>query len=131
MMDARCFCATLLAPSVWRPKGGPVSSTGGDEQARIATLREFWPFYMKEHSNARNRHLHFIGTTLAVLIVASAIALRRPMLLIAAPLAGYGFAWVGHFIVERNRPATFKYPLWSLVCDFRLWLLMLSGKAWR
>ena len=100
-------------------------------EARIATLAEFWPFYMNEHSNARNRQLHFAGTTLAVALLLGAIFLRKPRLLLVAPLAGYGFAWVGHFIVERNRPATFKYPLWSLLCYFRLWLLMLSGKAWR
>jgi hypothetical protein len=101
------------------------------EDTRIATLAEFWPFYMREHSNARNRHLHFAGTTLALSLVVAAVILRRPIVALGAPLAGYGFAWYGHFIVERNRPATFKYPLWSLMCDFRLWALMLSGKAWR
>lgn len=115
-------------PPQSNPEGNAVA--GKPDDARIATLAEFWPFYMREHSNPRNRHLHFAGTTLALSLVIAAIAMRRPMLALGAPLAGYGFAWVGHFIVERNRPATFKYPLWSLICDFRLWLVMLSGKAW-
>ncbi len=106
------------------------SGQGGAPEERIATLAEFWPFYMSEHRNARNRQLHFAGTTLAVALLLGAIFLRRPQLALAAPLAGYGFAWFGHFVVERNRPATFQYPLWSLICDFRLWLLMLQGKAW-
>lgn len=104
--------------------------TPATSEARIQTYAEFWPFYMREHSSAANRRMHFVGTTLAFACLATAIVTRRWGLLAAAPLCGYGFAWVGHFFVEKNRPATFKYPLWSLISDFRLWGLMLRGKAW-
>ncbi len=107
------------------------NSAPDDGTARIQSLREFWPFYMGEHRNAVNRRLHFVGTTLALLALVAAVGLRRPQLALVAPLLGYGFAWFGHFVVERNRPATFKYPLWSFLCDLRLWGLMLTGRAWR
>ena len=109
------------------PSDGP----NGENSERIATLAAFWPYYLNEHRSARNRQLHFGGTTLALALVIGAIFLRRPQLALAAPLAGYGFAWLGHFIVERNRPATFRYPIWSLLCDLRLWWQMLQGRRWR
>ena len=89
---------------------------------------EFWPFYLREHSKPATRTLHFIGTTLVVFIVAFAAALRRPMLLLAALVCGYAFAWVGHFFVEHNRPATFKYPFWSFAADWKMWACALTGK---
>jgi hypothetical protein len=80
---------------------------------------EFWPFYVSEHLDPTCRNLHFAGTSLAMLLAAN------PLTLPLAPVAGYGFAWAGHFIFEKNRPATFKHPLWSLRGDFRMWKKML------
>jgi hypothetical protein len=94
----------------------------------MQTFDEFWPFYLNEHKSPVTRALHFTGTSLSLLIVASAVALRRPMLLIPAVLCGYAFAWVGHFFVEHNKPATFKYPLWSFRADFKMLACALSGR---
>ena len=92
------------------------------------SFAEFWPFYLREHSKPLTRALHFAGTTLSLLIVVSAVALRRPILLVPALICGYAFAWVGHFFVEHNRPATFKYPLWSFRGDFKMWAFALTGR---
>jgi len=81
---------------------------------RFQTFEEFWPFYVREHSNKLNRTLHVIGTTGAIGCLAAAAITRRPLFLLAAPIVGYGFAWFGHFVVQKNKPATFTYPLWSL-----------------
>src|SRR5579859_5490073 len=80
------------------------------ESDRMQTFDEFWPFYLNEHRSPLTRALHFTGTSLSLLIAVSALALRRPMLFVPALVAGYAFAWVGHFFVEHNKPATFKYP---------------------
>lgn len=92
------------------------------------TFAEFWPFYLREHSKASTRALHYVGTSLVVLIAIGAVVSGRWAWLIALPLAGYAFAWVAHFGVEKNRPATFTYPLWSLAADFRMWALWLIGR---
>ncbi|HEX9576252.1 MAG TPA: DUF962 domain-containing protein [Myxococcales bacterium] len=89
---------------------------------------EFWPFYLREHRKPLTRALHFAGTSLSILLILSALALRRPLLVIPALLCGYAFAWVGHFFVEHNRPATFKYPFWSFAADFRMLACALTGK---
>jgi hypothetical protein len=91
-------------------------------------FEDFWPFYLGEHSNATNRWLHFAGTTTVLLTAFTALATLRPMLLLALPVVGYGPAWVGHFIIEKNRPATFKHPLWSLRGDFRMYGMMWRGR---
>jgi hypothetical protein len=91
----------------------------------FSTYREFWPFYLSEHSHPVNRWLHFVGTSIAVVFVVAAIVAADPVYLLAALFSGYGFAWFGHYFIEKNRPATFKYPVWSFVSDWRMWLLML------
>lgn len=92
------------------------------------SFAEFWPFYLREHSKPATRALHYVGTSLVVAIGLFAILTGRWAWLLAIPLAGYGFAWIAHFRVERNRPATFTYPLWSLAADFRMWALWATGK---
>lgn len=88
---------------------------------RYRSFRDFYPFYLTEHVNRVSRRLHVVGTTLVVGCLIAGITLRDWRWFIAAPLTGYGFAWVGHFFFEKNRPATFKYPAFSLMGDFRLW----------
>jgi hypothetical protein len=89
---------------------------------------QFWPFYLREHAKPRTRALHYVGTSLVVAIAVAAIVTGTWWLLVAMPLAGYGFAWVAHFKVERNRPATFTYPGWSLIADFKMWWMWLTGR---
>ena len=94
----------------------------------FSSFEEFWPFYVKEHSKKTTRMLHFAGTTAAMACVAGAVLLKKRWLLLAAPVVGYGPSWIGHFFVEKNRPATFKYPLWSLRADFVMWGKIVRGE---
>jgi hypothetical protein len=94
----------------------------------IKTYKEFYPFYLSEHSHPLNRLMHFIGTTLVIILLIAAIWYQKPVLLLYIPLAGYGFAWIGHFFIEKNKPATFKYPLWSFISDFKMYFDILRGK---
>lgn len=95
---------------------------------KMKTFEEFWPYYLSEHSRRSTRALHFVGSTLAGGLALGAVATRRPAWVLGALLAGYGFAWVGHFGFEKNRPATFKHPLWSLAGDWKMWGLMATGR---
>jgi hypothetical protein len=94
---------------------------------RLRTYEEFWPYYVSEHRKPATRALHLVGTSLVIASLLAA-ALRSPWWLLVAPLAGYGPAWFAHFFVEKNRPATFTYPGWSLRADFRMFGLMLRGR---
>jgi hypothetical protein len=98
------------------------------EQREFKTLAEFYPFYLSEHRNLTSRILHFIGTGLVILCFIAAILFHTYQFLLAMPVVGYGFAWVGHFFFEKNKPATFKYPRFSLASDFILFWDLLSGK---
>jgi hypothetical protein len=95
---------------------------------RYASFGEFWPHYLREHARTGTRVFHYVGTSLVVLLAIFAAATRNWWLLGALPVAGYGFAWAGHVLSERNRPATFTYPGWSLAADFRMWWLWLTGR---
>ncbi|MCP2071101.1 UNVERIFIED_ORG: hypothetical protein J2Y77_000537 [Pseudomonas lini] len=96
---------------------------------RFNTFAEFYPYYLSEHSNSTCRRLHFVGTSLVILIFALALVIGGGWWLITLPVAGYGFAWVGHFFFEKNRPATFQYPFYSLLGDFVMYRDMILGKV--
>jgi len=96
--------------------------------SRFASFREFYPFYLSEHANRVSRRLHFIGSCGVLVLVALAIVRGNAWWLLAALLCGYGFAWVGHFFFEKNRPATFKHPLYSFVGDWVMFGDILRGK---
>ena len=95
---------------------------------RFASFREFYPFYLGEHRDRTCRRLHFIGTSLALGLVLLALLERQPWWLLGALLAGYAFAWVGHFFFEKNRPATFSHPLYSFMGDWVMFKDMLTGR---
>lgn len=92
------------------------------------TFAEFWPFYLREHANPRTRAIHYAGTALVVAFAVLFAVTGSWLWLPAMPLAGYGLAWSSHALVERNRPATFAHPLWSLVSDFRMLFLAAVGR---
>jgi hypothetical protein len=85
---------------------------------RFTSFAQFYPYYLQEHSNPVCRRLHYVGSLLVLSILGYALFTQQWLWLLAMPLAGYGFAWVGHFIFEKNRPATFDYPLYSLAGDW-------------
>jgi hypothetical protein len=92
-------------------------------------FREFYPFYLSEHSDRICRRLHFIGSTGVLLILALvAFQLIAPIWLLALPVCGYGFAWLGHFVFEKNKPATFKHPLYSFLGDWVMYKDMWVGR---
>jgi len=107
------------------------SMTAHDQPAkegeRYRTFAAFYPFYLTEHVNRTSRRLHVVGTTLVIAALVCGFLVDWRFF-VAAPFVGYGFAWVGHFVFEKNRPATFKYPLYSLAGDFRLWFEVVTGK---
>jgi hypothetical protein len=92
------------------------------------TFRDFYPFYLSEHAHPVCRRLHFIGSSLVLACIIAAILTRNAWWLVAAVFAGYGFAWIGHFAFEKNRPATFKHPVYSLIGDWVMFKDMLTGR---
>lgn len=93
------------------------------------SFREFYPYYLSEHADRTCRRLHFIGSCLVLLTIVAAILARDARWLWLAPLAGYSFAWVGHFVFEKNRPATFRHPLYSLAGDWVMFVDVLRGRV--
>ena len=98
------------------------------DSRRYASFAEFYPFYIREHANPTCRRIHVVGSGLVLVVLALAITTLNPWWLLAMPVVGYGFAWVGHFFFEKNRPATFKYPLWSLMGDWRMFFETVTGR---
>jgi hypothetical protein len=95
----------------------------------FTSFSEFYPFYLAEHGNRVCRRLHFIGSSLVIAVVVLALVTGQLRWLWLAPVAGYGFAWIGHYMFEKNRPATFKHPLYSLRGDWVMYGQMLRGKV--
>ena len=92
------------------------------------SFADFWPYYLSEHSRPATRVLHCAGTLIAIAVVILMIVVGRWWLFPLALVPGYAFAWIGHFLVEKNRPATFTYPLWSFMGDWKMLALMLTGR---
>jgi len=88
----------------------------------------FYPYYLDEHRNRTCRRLHFVGSSLVLGYLLAAIVSGNAWWLLGMPLAGYGFAWVGHFVFEKNRPATFRHPLYSLMGDWVMYADILRGR---
>ena len=95
----------------------------------FSSFKDFYPYYLDEHSNAICRRLHFVGSTLVLVILSYAVVTQTWMALWLLPIAGYGFAWLGHFFYEHNKPATFKHPLYSLIGDWVMYKDILTGKV--
>ena len=94
----------------------------------FSSFREFYPYYLAEHADTNCHRLHFVGTWLVLVALAAGIFVS-PWWLLAMPLFGYGFAWIGHFVFEKNKPATFKYPLYSLAGDWVMFADILRGRV--
>ena len=95
------------------------------------TYRQFWRVYLAAHADPRTRALHYLGTLFGVAALVAAAATRDWHWLLAALVIGYALAWVGHLVFEHNRPATFGHPGWSLISDFRMLYLFVSGRLGR
>lgn len=92
------------------------------------SFKEFYPFYLAEHSNRTCKLLHFIGSSLVLMVLFIALLTQQYKLLLLLPIIGYGFAWVGHFVFEKNKPATFQYPLYSFIGDWVMWWQILTQR---
>ena len=94
----------------------------------IQRFEDFYPFYLREHSHRTCRRLHVVGSTLALVCLVMLIVTGRPQYLLYGLLCGYGFAWIGHFVFEKNKPASFKRPLWSFMGDWVMYKDILTGR---
>ena len=99
-----------------------------NSEEHINSFADFYPFYLSEHASRVSRRLHFTGTSIALSLVIVALITQAWWLVLIALVQGYAFAWVGHYFFEHNKPATFRYPLYSLIGDWRLWWEMVTGK---
>ena len=94
----------------------------------ISTFKEFWPYYLKEHSLPVTRGWHYVGTSLSILVFVAAVATANWFWIVGAVICGYFFAWVSHGLFQKNKPATFTYPAWSLMSDFKMLFCFLTGR---
>jgi hypothetical protein len=99
-----------------------------DPQGGPTDFKTFFPYYLREHAHPLCRALHYIGTTLVIALAAYAIGTAHYVYLWGLPVVGYFFAWVGHFFIEKNKPATFTYPFWSLIGDFKMYFLFITRR---
>jgi hypothetical protein len=97
-------------------------------EQEMKTFADFWPYYVREHSRPATRLLHATGTVASTILLAQTFVTGNWLMLPAALVVGYAFAWASHFFVEHNRPATFKHPLWSFAADYKMVALMLAGR---
>lgn len=97
-------------------------------ERKYKSFNSFYPYYLTEHSKSSTRNLHFIGTSLFFVLLITGLIRGEWYYFALLPVFGYGFAWVGHFFFEKNKPATFTYPLWSLAADFKMYFDWLGGK---
>jgi len=104
------------------------TETAMPDETRIQTFAEFYPFYLDEHANRTSRRLHFVGSSIGLVLLLTAAMTLNAWLIPLSLLQGYAFAWVGHFFFEHNRPATFKYPLFSFMGDWHMWWDILRGR---
>lgn len=99
------------------------------KRERFESFAEFYPYYLAEHSDRNCRRLHFVGSWCVLAVLFWTVLSRNPWWLLAVPIIGYGFAWIGHFVFEKNKPATFKYPAWSLAGDWVMFKDILIGRV--
>lgn len=97
-------------------------------QKPLSDFKEFWPFYLGEHRHPLNRMIHFAGSSLGLICFIMFLLTFNLWLILLGLVIGYGCAWVGHFFIEHNKPASFKYPLWSFMADWKMWFYILTGK---
>jgi len=98
------------------------------ERTKFTNYQEFYHFYLSEHSVPTCRSLHYAGSSLVIIVLSFSLVNQQYNLLWSLPFIGYGFAWVGHFFFEHNKPATFKWPFWSLVSDWVMFFQFLTGR---
>lgn len=104
-------------------------ATDARKPERFTRFADFYPFYLQEHAHPSNRRLHFIGSTLVLMCLLRAALTGQAVWLLYSLLCGYGLAWVGHFFIEKNRPATFKYPLYSFIGDWAMYRDIWRGRV--
>lgn len=122
------ICLRKLPTAHSQPAFVRMSQPRQTQSTRFASFADFYPYYLNEHRTVACRRLHFVGTALVLALLVLAVALRSPWPLVVIPLVGYGFAWIGHFFFDHNRPATFSHPFYSLVGDFVLFRDMIVGR---